>query len=114
MFLIFISPFFLTISITPHPSQSLLSTCHLWPSERVRAIEEKQKLDTTRWANVPPNEEISWRSRVKDEPKDEPTAPSPKEVKEEDEEEEESGGGGSSEGGGGRERSDVWRPGGGQ
>lgn len=81
----------------------------------MRAIEEKQKQDATRWANVNPNEEISWRSRPKEEPKDEPETPAQKDVKEEEEtvgsgnDGSESGGGG-----GGRERSDVWRPGGGE
>lgn len=79
--------------------------------ERMRVIEEKQKLDATRWANVSANEELSWRSRPRDEPKEE-TAPAPKD--EEEEEEEEAGEEGDrSTSRVASERSDVWRPGGG-
>ena len=86
----------------------------------MRAIEEKQKMDSTRWANVQPNEELSWRSRTRDDSKEETTASKEEEDEEEEEEEEEEvavvveGDSGGRSTGDGNERSDVWRPGGGQ
>ena len=70
-------------------------------------------MDATRWANVPANEELSWRSRPRDEPKEE-TAPVSKEEEEEEEEEEAVDEGDQSTGRVSSERSDVWRPGGGE
>lgn len=87
---------------------------HTSSTERVRAIEEKQKLDATRWANAPatPTEEISWRSRTRDDKDD---ADDSKDHKDEDDEEEEESVENLAGGGGGRERAadGVWRPGGG-
>lgn len=86
-------------------------------TERVRAIEEKQKLDATRWANAPatPTEEISWRSRGRDDDGKDDSEDSPsKDIKEEEEEEGDDSIGGDSRERGGSERSDVWRPGGGR
>lgn len=85
--------------------------------ERMRAIEEKQKMEASpRWANVPANEGLSWRSRAQEEPKEEPTHTE----KDDDEEDvivdgdEDGGVGGNDDGDtrGGSERSDVWRRGG--
>lgn len=84
-------------------------------AERVRAIEEKQKLDATRWANAPatPTEEISWRSRARDDDGKDDSEDSPSKDLKDDDDEERDGMGGDSRESGGRERSDVWRPGGG-
>lgn len=78
-------------------------------------------MDATRWANVPANEELSWRSRTRDEPKEEST-PAEKDEEdivvdgggEDDVGDGSIGGGGGGSTGGGSERSDVWKPGGGE
>lgn len=73
-------------------------------------------MDATRWANAPatPTEEISWRSRTRDDDGKDDSEDSPsKDLKDDEEEEERDGLGSDSRESGGRERSDVWRPGGG-